>query len=194
VGGYWGRQILGYADDNTDGIINSSEVTLSDSWEWLGSTWPTQGATLASGLALGNRVRIGGLLEYRAGHALLNQTALERCRARVCRETQDRTTPLGRQAAAAVRLETPAGFIEDADYLKLRELSLTVTAPASVSRAVRAQNLRLTLAGRNLATWTGYTGLDPEVNSDAQSGDLPYRDRFAQPPVRYWTLRLDMEF
>jgi hypothetical protein len=194
VVGNWGSQILDYADDNADGIIASSEVVLGNSLDWLGSASPTQGATLTTGLALWNRVRIGGLFEYRAGHVTLNETAWARCRMSVCREMHDRTAPLDRQAAAVAAYATPAGYIEDGDYLKLRELSLTVTAPASLARAVRAESLRLTLAGRNLATWTGYTGFDPEVNSDAQGGEFPYRDRFAQPPVRYWTLRLDLEF
>jgi hypothetical protein len=67
-------------------------------------------------------------------------------------------------------------------------------APPSFTRAFRASRVHLTVVGRNLATWTGYTGFDPEVNAMAQDGFVPYRDRFTQPPVRYWSLRLDVAY
>ena len=59
---------------------------------------------------------------------------------------------------------TDAGYIEDASFVKLRELSLTLLAPNDWARRVGSTNLSLTLAGRNLATWTDYTGFDPELN------------------------------
>ena len=51
----------------------------------------------------------------------------------------------------------------------------------------------LTLAGRNLHTWTKYTGLDPEIN---ENGGFNFStDEFlSQPQVRYYTIRLDLGF
>jgi hypothetical protein len=79
--------------------------------------------------------------------------------------------------------------------VKLREVSVTLLAPNDWARRVRASNLSLTLAGRNLATWTDYTGFDPEVNGFGifDSGFQTY-DYYTQPPLRQWTARIDVNF
>lgn len=55
-------------------------------------------------------------------------------------------------------------FIEDGSFVKLREVALRYTMDQPFVQRLGAQQLVLTLAGRNLHTWTGYTGIDPEVN------------------------------
>lgn len=75
-----------------------------------------------------------------------------------------------RSAADALANSNPnydGNFIEDADYVKLRELSLSydfssVLANSGLGDTIR--NLRLSVAGRNLLTFTEYDGIDPEVN------------------------------
>jgi hypothetical protein len=87
------------------------------------------------------------------------------------------------------------GYIEDASFVKWRELALTLTAPADWARRLRVEGVSLTLAGRNLATWTDYTGLDPEVNANANAvNQFTTSDFLTQPPVRYWTARLNVNF
>lgn len=49
--------------------------------------------------------------------------------------------------------------------------------------------MSLTLAGRDLATWTCYSGLDPEMSSEGQRS-LGSTDLLTQPPVRTFTARL----
>jgi TonB-dependent SusC/RagA subfamily outer membrane receptor len=53
--------------------------------------------------------------------------------------------------------------IQDAGYTKLRELSLNYQIPESFARAFGAGRGSITFAVRNLFTWTGYDGLDPET-------------------------------
>ncbi len=58
-------------------------------------------------------------------------------------------------------------YIEDASYIKLRELSLSYSFPReTVSRIFGGQlsHLRLGVAGRNLIMITDYDGYDPEVS------------------------------
>ena len=58
-----------------------------------------------------------------------------------------------------------AQFIEEASYVKLRELSIGYTIDAPwLSRGLGFSSVDLRLAGRNLKTWTDYTGVDPETN------------------------------
>lgn len=55
-------------------------------------------------------------------------------------------------------------FIEDGSFVKLRELSLRYTLAPSLVQRFGAHSAVVSLSGRNLYTWTKYTGIDPEVN------------------------------
>ncbi|MBN1951679.1 MAG: TonB-dependent receptor [Bacteroidales bacterium] len=54
-------------------------------------------------------------------------------------------------------------FIEDGSYLRLRNLTLGYTLPKSVTNLIKVERLRIYVGGRNLKTWTKYTGINPEV-------------------------------
>ena len=58
-------------------------------------------------------------------------------------------------------------YIEDATFLKLRELSASFELPREFVQGIwsAARYVRLTASGRNLITWTGYSGMDPEVSN-----------------------------
>jgi TonB-linked SusC/RagA family outer membrane protein len=60
-------------------------------------------------------------------------------------------------------------YIEDGSFVKLREVALTVPLGESLASRIGASGASLRLAGRNLYTWTDYTGLDPEVNLFSES-------------------------
>lgn len=59
-------------------------------------------------------------------------------------------------------------YIENGTWVKLRELSVTYSLPAGLLGRLGSRGAALTLAGRNLRTWTDYTGWDPETNAGAQ--------------------------
>lgn len=62
-----------------------------------------------------------------------------------------------------------AHFVEDGSYLKLREanISYTLTKDQLGSLGRVFDDIRFSLIGRNLLTFTNYSGLDPEVSSPA---------------------------
>lgn len=54
-------------------------------------------------------------------------------------------------------------WMEDGGFLKLREASVSYRVPRNFAqRYVRAQSAQVTLAMRNVKTWTDFTGMDPE--------------------------------
>jgi TonB-dependent starch-binding outer membrane protein SusC len=59
-------------------------------------------------------------------------------------------------------------YIENGTWVKLRELSVTYDLPPALLGRLGKHGASLTLAGRNLKTWTDYTGWDPETNAGAQ--------------------------
>lgn len=63
-------------------------------------------------------------------------------------------------------------FIEDAGYLKLREISLYYTFPQTLTSQLYAgiRNLRIGVAAQNLLLFTDYTGYDPEVSNFGNNG------------------------
>ncbi len=81
--------------------------------------------------------------------------------------------------------------VEDGSYVKLRELSLGYDFGRV---GTWFQNLGLTVAGRNLASWDDYSGFDPETNAAGQS-DRVRGDDFGNVPIpRSLTLRLNARF
>lgn len=60
---------------------------------------------------------------------------------------------------------------ENGKFLRFRELSLTYNVPTEwASRLLGARYLSVTAAGRNLALWTPYSGVDPEINEYGRGG------------------------
>jgi TonB-dependent starch-binding outer membrane protein SusC len=56
-------------------------------------------------------------------------------------------------------------FVEDASYLRIKNLSLAYNVPSKWIEKYRLEGLRLFVSGTNLWTLTNYSGADPEVNS-----------------------------
>ena len=52
-------------------------------------------------------------------------------------------------------------YIQDASFVRLREVSLSYTLPERWARVLRATAATFTIAGQNLAMWTDYEGFDP---------------------------------
>lgn len=75
-------------------------------------------------------------------------------------------------------------YIEDASFVKLRELSVGVQVPTKYLGPLDARTLRVGLTGRNLATFTGYSGLDPEVSNFGPAAIRNNLDIAPYPPSR----------
>ena len=61
-------------------------------------------------------------------------------------------------------------YVQDAGYLKLRELSIGYRLPLPKELQTKA---RIYISGSNLLTWTRYKGYDPEVAKGTDSGAYP---------------------
>lgn len=55
-------------------------------------------------------------------------------------------------------------FVENGSYLRIKNISLSYTFPKQWLNALTIENARLTLSCENVATFTGYSGFDPEVD------------------------------
>lgn len=68
--------------------------------------------------------------------------------------------------------------IQEADFLRWREVSLTYTFSPDFLDKVRLRKLSLSVSGRNLALWTKYKGVDPEVNEIGRGGGSSLDNNF----------------
>jgi len=193
LGGYWQKSIT-FTDANNDGIIARSEIKLSDTAVYLGNPLPKQEFSVSPTLTLMRVLRVSALVDHKGGFKLFDNTRRFHCSFGTCQETFDKTMPLADQAAAvAIALGTDAGYIENADFTKLRQLSFTLLGTDAMAHRVGLQNMSLTISGANLKTWTKYKGFDPEVNSVAGS-NFSTSDFLTLPPSRTWTARINVTF
>jgi len=194
LGGYWDETYT-YNDANGDGFIGQNEVQVGE-LGYLGTPFATTDISFTPTLSFfENQFVLKGLLNYRGGQKLYNNTGSWRNGNSNNRELNDPNASLEDQARAVASkfLGTNAGYIEDASFWRLREISLTYNAPGTFSSKLGFDRISLTLSGQNLGVWTDYSGLDPEISSEGQA-NFTTEEFLSQPPVRSWKARLNLSF
>lgn len=190
-------------------LVDEDRTTsANDTVHFMGYALPTNSQALSADLTLFGWVTISGLFERRAGNKQLNYTEYFRCvtgyargianaAGGQCAGVADPDATVEEQARfiAARFYNTQSGYIEDATFIKLRELSLTLSTPGSLAQRVPTlRGASLTFSGRNLKTWTDYTGLDPEINESGGGANFTQGEFNTQPPLRHYTARLNFVF
>lgn len=84
-------------------------------------------------------------------------------------------------------------FLEKGDYLKLNNLSLGYTLPATVAAKIKMQSLRISLNVTNLFTLTSFSGYNPEVPLD-QASAASFVSYNSMPQARTYSLGLNINF
>lgn len=202
LNGYWQRKLTGFSDADNNGVITLSEITVDDSSTFVGYSLPKYEVSLSNGFEMLNKMlRINTLFDYKGGNTLLNGTERIRCQNRNnCRGLFDPTASLSDQARVVALRDHPsrtqAGFMEDAAFVRFRELAVSAQLPARLASRVGASSASVTFAGRNLHVWTKYDGIDPESNADAGGGgtlNAP-SDFQTTPAPTFFTVRLNLGF
>jgi TonB-linked SusC/RagA family outer membrane protein len=81
-------------------------------------------------------------------------------------------------------------YLEDGDFVKLDNVTLGYTVDTEAIDFI--QNLRVYISGQNLATITGYKGIDPEVNRIGLSPGNDERDKY--PTNSIFSLGVNLTF
>lgn len=63
-------------------------------------------------------------------------------------------------------------FLENGDFLRLGNISLGYTMPKSLTEKISIERLRIFVQAQNALTFTGYTGIDPETNTNGFGVDF----------------------
>jgi iron complex outermembrane receptor protein len=89
--------------------------------------------------------------------------------------------------------EVSSRFLEKGDFLRMSNASLGYTFPM---KKMAIKTLRVALTGQNIFLITGYSGLDPEINTNKERNGVPSRgiDYTSYPSARTFTLSLNASF
>jgi outer membrane receptor protein involved in Fe transport len=186
MGGYWSTDVVRDGSGNPV-LTGSGGVTVADDQEYVGPSLPTREIGFTNTFTIFDNFRVFANLDYKGGH--YQWCAICSIRSRIDRNTQLINDPNSDPVEVAVveSLQTKT-WIKPADFIKLREISLTYQLPGDVAQRLRFDNAAVTLSARNLWMWTKYkfdqVGLgsaDPEVNFS--STDRFNRTDYASIPM-----------
>jgi hypothetical protein len=85
-------------------------------------------------------------------------------------------------------------YMQDASYLRLKNISFGYTFDPSIAHKILAKQIRVYVSAQNLLTFTHYTGYDPEVNTFGQNNLLQGIDFGAYPSVKTFLAGLNISF
>lgn len=86
-----------------------------------------------------------------------------------------------------------SAWIEDASFLRLRNISLAYSFDRKIAEMLHVQGLRVFITGQNIYTWTKYTGYDPEISTQG-SGMTRGADYGGYPSARSFIFGVNLNF
>jgi TonB-linked SusC/RagA family outer membrane protein len=203
-----------YIDATGHPVVDPTDRVIADPTpQWIGGT--------SSTLRIGKNLRLSALLDVRHGGQMWNGTKGALYNFGTAAGTLVRNTPVtyGKDYFTAV-YPTVAGpgagtpfvvgqswwqgegggfgsvsaqFIEPSGFAKLRELSVAYTFDGAwVKSGIGLTSFDVKFAGRNLVTWTKYSGTDPEANLGGSAVLVQGIDYFNLPGTRSFVLTVSL--
>lgn len=187
-------------------------AVVSNELEFVGNLLPDFEGNFGTTLTLFDNVSITGLVDWKSGFKIYNNTAQFRDRAfgnseigvrgediLTTEEYVRRFGPFENEAGEEVAYtQVNEEYIQDGDFIRLRELAATFSLPQSVAARFGATAASLTVGGRNLKLWSDYGGHDPEVLAQAtrNTGTATFQreDFLTVPQPRRWIAKLNFSF
>ncbi len=184
-----------YERDANGNIVTDSigPVRAAES-KIVGNPWPTFTASMNNEFTVGKSLTASFLLDGSFGQDVWNQTRrimdIFGAGPLYDRLLKGEITPAYRSRVQGIF----EAYLEDATYVKLREASLRYTLPAGWTSGFGLAQVQLELLGRDLYTWTDYSGYDPEVNMFGLSTVARGVDFAVYPHPRTFSLGLKVRY
>ena len=164
---------------------------------FIGRSTPRIEGAVTNSLTLFKALRVSGLVDFKRDYVKVDGSQRFRCVInRRCREwyyPQEYDPKLIASLKAGTDV-LPDGYINDASYVKLREISVSYELPQNLNRFGRFNRAVIGVAGRNLRTWTKYPGLDPEsfFLGCSRGGSFALFDQTTNPQATQWVVSLNL--
>jgi len=92
-------------------------------------------------------------------------------------------------------VQASSRYIYDADYIRLKNITLGYNLPVSVAHKLHLNSLKIYATAVNLITITNYPGWDPEVNTDYRAGNRNQgSDFYSAPQIKNYSVGLNLGF
>ena len=96
--------------------------------------------------------------------------------------------------ASATTFSPQSWAVEDASFIRINNITLGYSLPASVINRLKIARLRIYATVNNVAVITGYSGYDPEVNTRTATPVTPGVDYSAYPRSRTFIAGVNVTF
>jgi TonB-linked SusC/RagA family outer membrane protein len=209
LGTFWGLRYLGvdpgtgnaiYFDKNNDGRLTADDGTFigdaqADYFGGLTNTFSYKGIdfTFFFQYSFGNEmINFGNTSLLNSGEDINNNQSKEATKR--WRKEGDIASIPKYEFGNTFNNRFSSRFVEDASYVRLKNVTLGYSLPKSMLSTLRLKNLRVYASATNLWTWTNYSGADPEVNSLDGSTTAQGLDLYTFPQVRTILIGLNLGF
>ena len=178
-----------YDDINNDGFIDADDRVF------IGSPHPKYWGGFTNTLTWGN-FDFRSFVQFTQGHTIFNAIGVFANDAGYNPDNKFRRLLDRWQNPGDVTNEPRASYdglsggadissrnFEDGSYVRLQELTIGYKLPLAVSQSLRLNDSRIYFSGRNLHTWTKYSGYSPDVNSNGSSSNTALATEFYAYPL-----------
>ncbi|WP_257668990.1 TonB-dependent receptor [Parapedobacter tibetensis] len=188
-----------YKDVNGDGVVNTADRTN------IGDPNPNYIGGFSNDLTYKN-FDLNIFFEFSAGNDVLNANRIifeggGRVNQNMYATYLNRWTPENQNDLYyRTNGRGPSDFgystriIEDGSYLRLKTIALGYTLPASITRKVKMNTVRVYASAQNIYTWTKYQGFDPEVSAYGSNALMPAFDYSVYPRAFTITFGANISF
>jgi TonB-linked SusC/RagA family outer membrane protein len=164
---------------------------------YQGSSVPTKEGAFTSTFTLWKRLKLYGTVDYQLNFQKLDGNARIRCYFEIGGLCKDLADPVhGNPIIVAGAQEgIPSYLISNASFYRLGEVSASYALSDEMAARLHARSASLTLAGRNLVTWSNYKGLDPTAQFLGGSrGTSVAWEQTVTPTLSSFLLTLNLTF
>jgi TonB-dependent starch-binding outer membrane protein SusC len=178
----------------SDGIQNVATYANDGVASIVGNPIPKYNLGLTNNFTFG-RLTASFFVNGQFGAYIYNNTANALFLKGILRNGRNVTRDVAASAENPLNVGSPSTrFLEKIDFVRLSNANIGYTF--DLPQGGFAKSLRVSLTGQNLLLFTGYTGLDPEVNTNKSIDGVPSRgiDYTAFPTPRTFTVGLNVGF
>lgn len=195
---FFGQRVIDVKTYDTYSAATRYGEAVLGNEEFLGQIMPKITGSVSAGITLFGNLSISASADWATGHYIFNGTKQFTSLAsyntyepvRALRQKLDNPAVVGEERKQAQREYQNlngayrAQFVEKGDFLKIRELTVTYSLPLAWVNNFSVRSMSVTLAARNLATFTEYSGADPEISYAGQQEISRGQDFLTFPQTR----------
>ena len=188
-----GEAINVLCDDGNGGAVACGSAPRV----YLGNGVPKREGAFTGALTFFQNFRLATMVDFKGGYKKLD--GLHRVRCHLFNECRVNFYPSEFDARYVAAVQSGTSLIDDlirdASFTRLREVSFTYTLPSQLAQRLGGSAASVTLAGRNLHTWTKWPGIDPEASfNGGDRGNYAQWEQNVIPPLASFVTTFNVSF